>query len=295
MNLYRAAIKELRTVRDLLRFAVSRFQQAQLHYGHGTSNAYDEAAYLILHTLHLPIDSLNPYLDARLTESEREAIVQVLERRVKERIPAPYLTQEAWLQGYAFYVDQRVIVPRSFIAELLLDQLAPWVQDPHQVGQILELCTGSGCLSIIAAEVFPNAKIIAADISPAALEVARKNVDTYGLQQRIRLLESDLFTQVPKKKFDLILVNPPYVPAASMDALPAEFRAEPELALSGGQDGLDLVHQLLSQAGQYLKKNGLMLVEVGHERPAVEAAYPDLPLTWLSTSAGDDMVFMYSQ
>jgi ribosomal protein L3 glutamine methyltransferase len=295
MNLYRAAIKELRTVRDLLRFAVSRFQQAQLHYGHGTSNAYDEAAYLILHTLHLPIDSLNPYLDARLTESEREAIVQVLERRVKERIPAPYLTQEAWLQGHAFYVDQRVIVPRSFIAELLLDQLTPWVQDPDQVGQILELCTGSGCLSIIAAEVFPNAQIIAADISPAALEVARKNVDTYGLQARIRLLESDLFAQVPKKKYDLILVNPPYVPASSMDALPAEFRAEPELALAGGQDGLDLVHRLLSEADPYLKKNGVMLVEVGHERPAVEAAYPHLPLTWLTTSAGDDMVFLYSR
>lgn len=296
MNLYRTARAELRTVRDVLRFAVSRFQEAGLHYGHGSQNAWDEAAYLVLHALHLPLDVLEPYLDARLLEPERAAALKLIERRVKERLPAAYLTQQAWLQGCPFFVDERVIVPRSFIAELLAEHsLAPWLPEAEQVTSVLELCTGSGCLAILAAQAFPNAKITALDISPAALEVAQRNVADYQLQSRIDLRASDLFARVPKKKFDLIIANPPYVPAASMAILPAEYRAEPLLALEGGEDGLNLVRPLLEQAAAFLKKNGVLVVEVGNERTAVENAYPDLPFTWLSTSGGDDAVFLLAQ
>lgn len=291
MNPYRQAAKELRTVRDLIRFAVSHFNAAALHFGHGTTNAYDEAVYLILHSLHLPVDSLTPYLDARVTSSEREAVLSLIQRRIEERIPAAYLTHQAWLQGYPFYVDERVIVPRSYIAEWLVEAGAPWITAPEKVTQVLELCTGSGCLSIIAAHVFPNASLLATDVSNAALQVARRNVDDYGLGQRIRLLESNVFDRVPKKKYDLILANPPYVPSASMEILPTEYRAEPILALAAGQDGLDVVRRIVEDAPRFLKKNGLLVVEVGHERAAVEAAYPHLPFLWLTTSGGDDQVF----
>lgn len=282
----------LHTVRDFIRFAVSRFNEAGVHYGHGTTNAYDEAVYLVLYALHLPPDSLEPYLDARLTRPERAAILRVIERRIQERIPAAYLTQEAWLQGYKFFVDERVIVPRSFIAELLSENLAPWVLDPETIVDVLDVCTGSGCLAILAAQAFPNAKITALDISPQALQVAERNVADYGLQERIKLVESDVFSQVGNKKFDVILSNPPYVPAASMATLPAEYRAEPALALAAGEDGLAVIHRLIREGTRYLNNNGLLVVEVGHERHAVEAAYPKLSLTWVTTSGGDDQVFI---
>ncbi len=207
------ARKQLFTVRDLLRFGVSRFNEARLFFGHGTTNAYDEAAYLILHNLHLPLDTLEPFLDARLTADELESVLNVLERRVNERLPAAYLTHEAWLGDFRFYVDERVIVPRSFIAELLREQLAPWVEDPETVTSALDMCTGSGCLAILMAHAFPNADIDAADISPDALEVARRNVSDYGLEEQIRLVQSDMFSNLGEQQYDVIISNPPYVNA----------------------------------------------------------------------------------
>jgi ribosomal protein L3 glutamine methyltransferase len=280
------------TVRDLLRYAVTRFNSAKLFFGHGTSNAFDEAAYLILHTLLLPLDQLEPFLDAKLLPEEIERVLKVIERRTKDRVPAAYLTNEAWLGGYRFYVDGRVIVPRSFIAELIPEQFSPWVDDPDSVEHILELCTGSGCLPILLADAFPNAQVDAVDISSDALAVARRNVEEYAMQERISLIESDLYANVPERKYDLIVSNPPYVNADSMDKLPQEYRAEPAIALAGGHDGMDLVRNILAGAMQRLSAKGILIVEIGNERKNAEAAFPDLELTWLSTSAGDDMVFL---
>ena len=280
------------TVRDLLRYAVSRFTEAQLAFGHGSASAYDEAAYLILHTLHLPLDVLDPFLDARLLDKEIEAVLGVVERRAADRVPAAYLTQEAWMHGRRFHVDERVIVPRSFIGELLEDGLQPYVVDPDEVGAVLELCTGSGCLAILAAHAFPNADVDAVDISADALEVARINVADYALDDRIALFEGDLFAPLAERRYDVILANPPYVNAASMQALPAEYRHEPALALAGGADGMDVVRRIIGQARNWLTDDGILVVEIGNERANVEAAFGGLDLVWLSTSAGDDSVFL---
>lgn len=282
----------LTTIRDLLRYAITRFNTANLFFGHGSNNAFDEAAYLILHTLKLPLDRLEPFLDAHLLPDETTAVLNVIERRSSERVPAAYLTNEAWLGDYRFYVDERVIVPRSFIAELIPEQFSPWVNDPEAITTILELCTGSGCLPIMLADAFPNAHIDAVDISSAALEVARRNVGDYQLQDRITLIESDLYTKVPKKKYDLIVTNPPYVNSGSMAKLPQEYQREPQLALAGGDDGMDLVRKIVAGAGERLTGNGVLIVEIGNERDFAEAAFSDLELTWLSTSAGDDAVFL---
>lgn len=280
------------TVRDWLRFAVSRFNEAGLFFGHGSDNAYDEAAYLILHTLHLPLDRLEPFLDASLTPGEAEEIQAVIERRVKERIPAAYITHEAWLGPHRFYVDERVIVPRSFIAELLHEGLAPWVMDAEDVTRVLDLCTGSGCLAILAALAFPHAKVDAVDLSGDALDVARRNVADYGLDDRIELVESDLFAGLTGCRYDVIVSNPPYVNAESMAALPPEYLAEPTLALGSGEDGLDATRQILRQAKAHLNPGGLLVVEIGHNRDALETAFPALPFTWLDTSGGDQFVFL---
>ncbi|WP_244848489.1 50S ribosomal protein L3 N(5)-glutamine methyltransferase [Caballeronia sp. SL2Y3] len=280
------------TVRDLLRFGVSRFTEAGLSFGHGSTNAYDEAAYLILHTLHLPLDTLEPFLDARLLDTEIDAVMQVIERRAKERVPAAYITQEAWMHGHRFYVDERVIVPRSFIGELLQDGLQPYVADPDHVTRVLELCTGSGCLAILAAQAFENADIDAADISADALAVARRNVDDYALQDRIALHEGDLYAPLSPARYEVIITNPPYVNAAAMQALPEEYRHEPELALAGGADGMDVVRRIVREAGKWLTEDGVLVVEIGNERANVEAALGGLDLVWLSTSAGDDNVFL---
>ncbi|MFN3750815.1 MAG: 50S ribosomal protein L3 N(5)-glutamine methyltransferase [Thiobacillus sp.] len=284
--------ESLITVRDWLRFAVSRFNEAGLVFGHGSDNAFDEAAYLILHTLHLPLDRLDPFLDASLTHGEAAAIRAVIERRVKERIPAAYLTHEAWLGPHRFYVDERVIVPRSFIAELLAEQLAPWVEDPEAVTRALDLCTGSGCLAILAALAFPRAEVDAVDLSRDALDVAAKNVADYGLADRIALVESDLFAGLAGRTYDVILSNPPYVNAESVAALPPEYRAEPALALGSGEDGLDATRRILAQAKAHLNPGGVLVVEIGHNRDALEAAYPRLPFVWLDTSGGDQFVFL---
>jgi ribosomal protein L3 glutamine methyltransferase len=284
--------ESLVTVRDWLRFAVSRFNEAGLFFGHGSDNAFDEAAYLILHTLHLPLDRLEPFLDASLTHGEAEEVQAVIERRVRERVPAAYLTGEAWLAGHRFRVDPRVIVPRSFIAELLQEQLAPWIDDPEAVGSALDLCTGSGCLAILTALAFPNSTVDAVDLSQDALDVAAANVADYGMQDRIELIRSDLFAGLAGRRYDLIVSNPPYVDAESVAALPPEYRAEPALALGSGEDGLDATRQILAQAKRHLNPGGLLVVEIGHNRDALEAAFPTLPFTWLDTSGGDQFVFL---
>lgn len=286
------AQNELSTLRDLLRFAVSRFTEAGLFFGHGSDNAWDEAAYLLLHSLHLPLDRLEPFLDARLTSDERASALRLVKRRVSERLPAAYLTHEAWLGEHRFYVDERVIVPRSFIAELLREQLTPWIDDADQVNNVLDLCTGSACLAIIAAHAFPAALVDAVDLSPAALAVAQRNVVDYQLGERVRLVEGDLFTRLKNRRYDLIIANPPYVDAASMATLPAEYRCEPALALASGTDGLDLTRAILAGARHHLKPGGLLVVEIGHNREALEAAFPETPFTWLDTSAGDQYVFL---
>ncbi len=284
--------ESLITVRDWLRFAVSRFNEAELFFGHGSDNAFDEAAYLILHTLHLPLDRLEPFLDASLTHGESEEVQAIVERRVMERIPAAYLTNEAWLGEHRFYVDERVIVPRSFIAELLHEQLAPWIEDADEVTRVLDLCTGSGCLAILASLAFPNAGVDAVDLSGDALDVAAKNVTDYGLTDRVELVESDVFSALKGRSYDLIISNPPYVNAESVAALPPEYRAEPALALGSGEDGLDVTRQILAQAKTHLNPGGLLVVEIGHNRDVLEAAYPALPFTWLDTAGGDQFVFM---
>ncbi|HEV3104681.1 MAG TPA: 50S ribosomal protein L3 N(5)-glutamine methyltransferase [Trinickia sp.] len=280
------------TLRDLLRYAVSRFTEAGLAFGHGSSNAYDEAAYLILHTLHLPLDTLEPFLDARLLDTEIDTVLKVIERRAGERVPAAYITGEAWMHGRRFYVDERVIVPRSFIGELLEDGLQPYVADPDEVSAVLELCTGSGCLAILAAHAFPNADVDAGDISAQALEVARINVADYALEDRVALFEGDLFAPLAERRYDVIIANPPYVNSASMQALPLEYQHEPQLALAGGEDGMDVVRRIVGEARNWLTDDGLLVVEIGNERANVEAALGGLDLVWLSTSGGDDSVFL---
>ena len=286
------ASAELITVRDYLRYAVSRFTAARLFFGHGSDNAWDEAVYLTLHTLNLPLDRLEPFLDARLLPHEREALLDIYHRRCQDRLPAAYLTHEAWLGEHRFYVDDRVIVPRSFIAELLDEQLAPWVDDPWAIESALDLCTGSGCLAILTALAFPNAEVTAVDLSPEAIAVAERNVADYSLYDRIELIQSDAFTKLEGRKFDLIVSNPPYVNAESVAALPPEYLHEPELALGSGEDGLDFTRIILREAKKHLTENGILIVEIGHNRDDLEAAYPTLPFTWLDTAAGDEFVFL---
>ncbi len=280
------------TLRDVLRHAVTRFNTEQLYFGHGSDNAFDEAVYLILHTLKLPLDQLDPFLDARLTEQEINALLTLIERRAKDRVPVAYLTNEALLGSYRFYVDERVIVPRSFIAELIPEQFQPWITDPDAVMDVLELCTGSGCLAIMLADAFTNAQIDAVDLSADALQVAEKNIVDYALQNRIMLHHSDLYNTLPNKKYDLIVTNPPYVNSRSMAILPAEYQAEPQMALAGGEDGMDLVRRIVAGAKERLTAHGVLVVEIGNEFEHAEAAFSNLELTWLSTSAGDETVFL---
>jgi ribosomal protein L3 glutamine methyltransferase len=280
------------TPRDLLRYAVSRFNAAKLFFGHGSAEAFDEAAYLVLHTLKLPLDKLDPFLDAKLLHEEVLEVMTVIDRRVNERIPAAYITNEAWLGGYNFYVDERVLVPRSFIAELIPGHFSPWISDPDAVENVLELCTGSGCLAIMLADAFPNSVVDAVDISKDALAVAERNIREYKLEGRVNPIESDLYTNVPFKKYDLIVTNPPYVNAESMKKLPPEYLREPQIALAGGPDGMDLVRKIVAGAAERLTPEGVLVVEIGNERDFAEAAFGHLGLTWVTTSAGDEQVFL---
>ena len=286
------ATDELATVRDWLRWAVSRFNETGLSYGHGTDNAWDEAIWLILATLHLPRDTLEPWLDARLTKSERLTLLDKLQQRVVHRLPTAYLVQEAWLGSFRFHVDQRVIVPRSYFAELLENGLAPWIDDAETVGTALDLCTGSACLAILMAHAFPNATVDAIDISADALAVARRNIADYQLGDRVQAIESDLFAAVKGRRYDLILGNPPYVTTEAMEALPPEYRHEPALALAAGADGLDVVRRILAEAREHLNPGGLLAIEVGHNQELVAAAFPKLPMIWLDTEHAEGKIFL---
>ena len=292
VNCFSEASTTLRTLRDCLRFAVSRFNENELFFGHGSATAYDEAAYLILHTLQLPLDRLDPFLDAVLTQPELYEVLNIIEKRVEQRTPAAYLTHEAWLGDFRFYVDERVIVPRSFIAELLREQLSPWVEEPEDITRVLDLCTGSGCLAILAALAFPNAEVDAVDLSTDALDVAQRNVTDYELEYRVHLVESDLFARLNGRQYDVIISNPPYVDAPSMAVLPQEYQHEPKLALGSGTDGLDATRKILKQAAAHLNPGGILIVEIGHNLATLEAAFPDLPFTWLDVATGDEFVFL---
>ena len=291
-------VSGLSTLRDFLRFATSRFEAAGLVYGHGTDNAFDEAAFLLLEGLRLPIDRLEPFLDARLLAGERRHLARLVADRVATRKPAPYLVNRAYIRGVPFYVDERVIVPRSYVGELLAtlfsDPDASPAGDPEEVGSVLDLCTGSGCLAILAAMTFPNAAVDAVDLSADALEVAAINVAASEVADRVALHRGDLFAPLGRRRYDLILTNPPYVDADEMAALPPEYRAEPDMALGGGDDGLDIVRRILAAAPDHLAAGGGMLCEIGTGREIIEAEFPDLPLVWLDTEESAGEVFWLS-
>jgi len=288
-------VDELLTLRDFVRYAVSRFAQAKLTYGHGTTTALDEAAFLMLEGLSLPIDELAPWLEARLTRPERERLLGLVEARIATRKPAPYLVGRAYIQGVPFRVDERVIVPRSYLGEMMMtgvlaqDGAGP-VPDPFEVSHVLDLCTGSGCLAILAAMAYPNAAVDAVDLSRDALEVAKLNVADHDMGERVRLLAGDLFKPVAGRRYDLIVANPPYVAKAEVDAFPAEYRAEPVMAHLGGEDGLDIVRRILAEAGDHLTPDGGLLCEIGTGRDILEEEY-DLPFLWLDSAESEGEVF----
>lgn len=290
---------DLKTVRDFLRYATSRFAEAKLSYGHGTTNAFDEAAFMVLEGLHLPIDRLEPFLEARLTKPERERLAELIEARIETRKPASYLLQRAYIGGVSFYVDERVLVPRSFIGELLQSGAVTGnddslIVDPGTVSRALDLCTGSGCLAILAAMAFPEAKVDAVDLSADALEVAQQNVVEHAMQDRVELLQGDLFAPLAGRRYDLIITNPPYVDAPAMLKLPPEYRHEPALALAAGDDGLDIAHRILAEASQHLTDNGGLLCEIGRGRELLSEAYPTLDFHWLDTEESEGEVFWLS-
>ena len=282
----------LRTLRDVLRYAVTRFSEGHVFYGHGQIDAFDEAVFLILRGLKLPVERLDVFLDAYLTHAEINTLLEMIERRVKKRVPSAYLLNEAWLHGYRFYVDERTIIPRSFIAELLKDGLEPWVQDPAAVRDVLDLCTGSGCLAIMAADVFPGARVDAVDLSDDALLVAKRNVEDYQLQERLTLRKSDLFNDLQGQVYDLIVTNPPYVTNDETDALPKEYSYEPELGLRAGDDGLDLALKILRDAPEHLSEHGLLICEVGEAERALVELLPELPMAWVEFKVGQMGIFV---
>ena len=284
-------IDELVSLADYVRWGVSRFREADLYFGHGTNNALDDVFYLVRHALHLPHDITQYMIDARLTREERCAVVNLLMRRIDTRQPASYLTQEAWFAGLPFYVDERVLIPRSPIAELIEAGFEPWV-DASKVTHILDLCTGGGCIAIASALAFPFAQVDASDLSADALAVAEKNVQRHHVGDRLSLYQGDLFAAVKGQRYDIIVSNPPYVDAEDMAALPKEYHHEPELALASGQDGLDITRRILQQAKDYLTPEGILIVEVGNSAAALVEAYPQLPFTWLEFERGGTHVFL---
>ncbi|MCY9848652.1 50S ribosomal protein L3 N(5)-glutamine methyltransferase [Pectobacterium jejuense] len=287
------AVSELHTIQDMLRWAVSRFNAANVYYGHGTDNPWDESIQLVLPSLYLPLDIPEDMYTSRLITSERQRIVERVIRRVNERIPVAYLTNKAWFCGLEFYVDERVLVPRSPIGELINNYFDE--QLPKTPNHILDLCTGSGCIAIACAQAFPEAEVDAVDISSDALAVTEQNIQQHGLEYRVTPIRSDLFRDLPAIRYDLIVTNPPYVDEEDMSDLPQEFRFEPELGLAAGNDGLDLVRRILACAPDYLSDDGVLICEVGNSMVHLIDQYPDIPFTWLEFDNGGDGVFMLTQ
>ena len=285
-------MQNLRTIRDVLRYAVTSFTKAGLAHGHGASNAIDEAAFLILESLKLPVDDINPWADARLTNAERDGLLALIEKRITTRQPAAYLVNRIYMQGVPFYVDERVIVPRSYIGEMMAKGLLSDLEvDFDAAESVLDLCTGSGCLAILAASQFPNAEIHGLDLSQDALDVAAINVKEHGLQERITLHQGNLFAPLSKMKFDFIFTNPPYVARDEVDAFPPEYKAEPQMAHLGGEDGFDLVRQILHDAPKHMNKGGGLLCEVGTGGEILEAEFPDFNFFWLDSEESEGEVF----
>jgi len=279
----------------MIRFAVSRFNQAKLSFGHGSDSAWDEAVYLVLHTLNLPLDTLDPFLDARLLDEEKKRCLKLIDQRVKKRIPLAYLIGEAWLQGHKFIADKRVIVPRSPISELLSEQLNPWVVDPENTADILDMCTGSGCLAILAALAFPNATVDAVDVSDYAIRLANVNVAMYGLEHQVNVIQSDLFEALGNKQYDFIICNPPYVNSTSMKALPVEYLNEPKLALDGGEDGMALIRRILKLSPCHLKDDGFIVLEIGNEYENFINAFPTLDPVFLETETTSHCILLLNR
>ncbi len=294
MTDYASVQTELLTLRDFLRWTTSRFFEAGLFYGHGNEDAFNEASQLVLSSLNLPVHELpDLFLDARLSNEEKEKLLSLIEKRIEQRIPLPYLTHEAWFAGLPFYVDERVLIPRSPFAELIDNQFEPWLENPEQVGRILDLCTGSGCIAIALAMAFPDAAVDAVDISEDALAVADINIRKHELQDQVRAIQSDCWQAIePQQQYDLIVSNPPYVGAEEMAGLPAEYRHEPTSALEAADNGLALVRNILLNAADYLSDNGLLFVEVGNSDLAVDAAWPDMAFMWLEFELGGHGIFM---
>ncbi|MGD8514118.1 MAG: 50S ribosomal protein L3 N(5)-glutamine methyltransferase [Granulosicoccaceae bacterium] len=291
MSYLPADVSELRTLTDLVRWGASRFNEHELYFGHGTDNAVDEALALVLHALHLPHGLSPELLQSRLTTDEKQQILDLFNQRIEQRLPAAYLTHEAWFAGLPFYVDERVLVPRSPIAELIEQQFQPWV-DTDSVGSVLDMCTGSACIAIASACAFPHAQVDAADISSDALEVANMNIERHHLQGQVTAIQSDLFAALQGRRYDIIVSNPPYVDVEDMQDLPDEFRHEPVLGLAAGQDGLDIVRRMLVEAASHLNDDGILVVEVGNSAVAVEEIWPDIPFVWLDFERGGGGVFL---
>lgn len=279
------SLHALSTIRDFIRWGSSEFSRHELTFGHGFASAFDEAKYLILHLLSLPLDWPDDYLDCRLTDSERKQVIEVLQQRVNSRQPVAYITRESWFCGLKFYVDERVLVPRSPIAELIANHFEPWI-DSTQVHSILDLCTGSGCIAIASQYMFEQCEVFASDISADALEVARINCRDHGLSEQLTLYQSDLFESIPPRQFDVIVSNPPYVDAEDMAVLSEEFQFEPDIGLAAGDDGLALVDRILSDAGGYLNEAGVLFIEVGNSQAAMMEKYTFLPMTWINFEFG---------
>ena len=282
---------ELVSLRDWVRWGASRFNEAGLFFGHGTDNALDEALALVLHAVHLDHDMPSSFLNVRVTSSEAERILSLLNERVARRVPAAYLIGEANFAGLKFYVDENVLVPRSPIAELIEEGFAPWLEADH-VGSVLDLCTGCGCIGIACAFAFPDALVDLSDISPAALELAGRNIERHGLDDRVRAMKADVYSGLDDERYDLIVSNPPYVSTAEMAGLPVEYRHEPELALEAGDDGMDVVARILRGSAEKLRPDGILVVEVGASADLLIARYPDVPFLWLDFERGGDGVFL---
>ncbi|MDX2506684.1 MAG: 50S ribosomal protein L3 N(5)-glutamine methyltransferase [Gammaproteobacteria bacterium] len=284
----------LATITDFIRWGASLFQQSGLFFGHGNVTAIDEAAYLVLHTLNLAPDTHSVYFTSQLTDNEKQAVIDIVFRRAKEKIPAAYLTNESWFAGLAFFVDERVLVPRSPIAELIQTQFEPWIE-ADKVHQILDLCTGSGCIAIACAYQFPDVSVDAVDISEDALDVALHNIEKHHLVDKVNIVQSDLFTNLQGRQYDIIVSNPPYVDAEELSSMPQEYKAEPELGLAAGEDGLELVIPMLEQAAEHLYPNGILIVEVGNSEYALQEHYPGVPFYWLEFEHGGQGVFLLTK